>query len=54
MYWSDTLKWILAFTKLPDSGIWLEDIRAEGWRVRISALIDSLVMIFKGARNRTE
>ena len=54
MRWSDTLKQTLAFTKLPDSGKWLEDIRAEDWRVRISALTDLLVMVFKGTRNRTE
>ena len=57
MHWSDTLKRILAFAKLPDSGKWLEDIRAEDWRIRISALSDSLVyciMISKGSRNKTE
>ena len=48
MHWSDTLKWTLVFAKLLDSGKWLEDIRAEDWRVRIGALTDSLVMISKG------
>ena len=47
-------KLTLSFVKLPDSGQWFEDIRAEDWRVRISSLTDSLVMIFKGTRNRTE
>ena len=46
MRWSDTLK-------LPGSGKWLEEIRAEDWRVRISSLTDSLVLIFKETRNRT-
>ena len=49
------MKQTLAFAKLPDSGKWLEDIGAEDWRAKISALTDdSLVMIFKGTRNRTE
>ena len=51
MHWLDTLKRILAFAKLPDSNKWLEDIRAEDC---ITTLTDSLVMIFKGTRNRTE
>ena len=54
MRWSDTLKRTLAFAKLPDSGKWLEDIRTEDWRARISALTDSLVTIFKETRDRTE
>ena len=52
--WSDTLKWILAFAKLPDSGDWLEDIRADNWRGKISALTDPVLTTFKDTRDGTE
>ena len=49
MHWSDTPKRALAFAKLPDSGEWLEDVRAG-----MSILTGTLVPIFSETKDGTE
>ena len=45
MHWSDTPNRALAFAKLPDSGEWLEDIRAG-----MSILTGTVLPIFRDKR----
>ena len=49
--WSDTVKYVLKWARLPPYHDWATEVHTEGWKHMISAYWGNLIAIFKERRN---
>ena len=49
--WSDTVKYVLKWARLPPYHEWAADVHTEGWKHMICAYRDNLIAIFKERRD---
>ena len=49
--WSDTVKYVLKWARLPPYHEWAADVHTEGWKHMISAYRGNIIAIFKERPN---